>query len=82
LPKQTADEHSLQAKWLSGVALKKFRLRTDHVLEMFDYVDASGDGEDPEAVEARTRMRKAVLLLLLLLFFFFDGLLCSVRVFR
>ena len=58
MPKQTADEHSLQAKWLSGVALKKFRLRTDHVLEMFDYVDASGDGEDPESVEASPKKRK------------------------
>ncbi len=51
LPKQIADDHSLQAKWLSGVALKKFRLRTDHILEMFDYVDSAGDGENPDESE-------------------------------
>jgi hypothetical protein len=45
----------MREKWLfcfcllfisSGVALKKFRLRTEHVLEMFDYVDAAGSEED------------------------------------
>lgn len=46
LPKQEADEHSLQAKWLSTMALKKFRLRTEQVLSMFAWV---GTHEDPAA---------------------------------
>lgn len=50
LPKTEADRNSLQAKWLSGAALKKFRVRTEQMLEMFDYVDAGdteGTGECP-----------------------------------
>jgi ADP-ribose pyrophosphatase YjhB (NUDIX family) len=51
LPKQEADENSLQAKWLSSTALKKFRLRTEQVLEMFAYMDRGGEGDDGGAGE-------------------------------
>lgn len=43
LPKQDADGHSLQAKWLSTLALKKFRLRTDQILSMFEWVGTEDD---------------------------------------
>jgi 8-oxo-dGTP pyrophosphatase MutT (NUDIX family) len=39
LPKQDSDAHSLQAKWLSSLALRKFRLRTETILEMFEWMD-------------------------------------------
>ena len=50
LPKQEADENSLQAKWLSTAALKKFRLRTEQVLEMFAFMDG-GEGEEGRGEE-------------------------------